>query len=29
MKRLIAESYLLLLQVEFVMSFRSILSLYY
>ena len=28
MKRLIAESYLLLLQIEFVMSFRSILSLY-
>ena len=28
MKRLIAESYMLLLQIEFVMSFRSILSLY-
>ncbi len=28
MKRLIAESYLLLLHIEFVMSFRSILSLY-
>lgn len=28
MKRLIVESYLLLLQIEFLMSFRSILSLY-
>ena len=28
MKRLIAESYLLLLQIEFVMAFRSIPSLY-
>lgn len=28
MKRLIAESYLLLLQIEFVMAFRSIHSLY-